>query len=45
MAAGAELIAGPAANSRGDARFAYLRDPEGNLLELVSPAARPTIPG
>jgi NAD(P)-dependent dehydrogenase (short-subunit alcohol dehydrogenase family) len=23
--------------SRGDARFAYVRDPEGNLIELVSP--------
>jgi catechol 2,3-dioxygenase-like lactoylglutathione lyase family enzyme len=27
-------------NSRGDARFAYIRDPEGNLIELVSPVAQ-----
>jgi hypothetical protein len=37
VAAGAQLIAGPALNSRGDALFAYIRDSEGNLIELVSP--------
>jgi catechol 2,3-dioxygenase-like lactoylglutathione lyase family enzyme len=37
VAAGAQLIAGPALNSRGDARFAYIRDPEGNLIELICP--------
>jgi catechol 2,3-dioxygenase-like lactoylglutathione lyase family enzyme len=36
VAAGAQLITGPAVNSRGDARFAYIHDPEGNLIELVS---------
>jgi len=40
VAAGARLIAGPAVNSRGDARFAYVADPEGNLIELVSPQAK-----
>jgi catechol 2,3-dioxygenase-like lactoylglutathione lyase family enzyme len=34
-AAGATLISAPALNSRGDGRFAYIADPEGNLLELV----------
>jgi catechol 2,3-dioxygenase-like lactoylglutathione lyase family enzyme len=38
VAAGADLVAGPAPNSRGDARFAYVRDPEGNLIELTGPA-------
>jgi catechol 2,3-dioxygenase-like lactoylglutathione lyase family enzyme len=37
LAAGAVLLSGPAVNSRGDAHFAYLADPEGNLVELVSP--------
>ena len=36
-AAGARPLSAPAANSRGDARFAYVADPEGNLIELVSP--------
>jgi catechol 2,3-dioxygenase-like lactoylglutathione lyase family enzyme len=36
-AAGAMPLSAPATNSRGDARFAYLADPEGNLIELVSP--------
>jgi catechol 2,3-dioxygenase-like lactoylglutathione lyase family enzyme len=38
VAAGAELLSGPASNSRADARFAYVRDPEGNLIELTGPA-------
>jgi catechol 2,3-dioxygenase-like lactoylglutathione lyase family enzyme len=38
VTAGASLITPPAMNSRGDTRFAYLADPEGNLIELVSPA-------
>jgi catechol 2,3-dioxygenase-like lactoylglutathione lyase family enzyme len=36
VAAGARLIASPSLNSRGDARFAYVADPEGNLVELTA---------
>lgn len=34
--AGARLVTGPSTNSRGDLRFAYIADPEDNLIELVS---------
>ncbi len=37
--AGARLVSAPAPNSRGDGTFAYLADPEGNLIELVGPSA------
>jgi catechol 2,3-dioxygenase-like lactoylglutathione lyase family enzyme len=37
IAAGARLLSAPATNSRGEYRFAYVADPEGNLIELVSP--------
>ena len=36
LAAGARLISGPAAAQRPATWFAYLADPEGHLLELVS---------
>jgi catechol 2,3-dioxygenase-like lactoylglutathione lyase family enzyme len=36
VAAGARLITSPRMNSRATARFAYIADPEGNLIELVS---------
>jgi catechol 2,3-dioxygenase-like lactoylglutathione lyase family enzyme len=44
VAAGAQLVSGPAPNSRGDVRFAYVRDPEGNLIELVSPEPKTDSP-
>ncbi len=47
VSAGAGLITQPAVDSRGEAQFAYIADPEGNLIELVGPlaagAASPTI--
>lgn len=36
---GARLLAEPASNSRGTLRFAYIADPEGNLIELISPVS------
>jgi glyoxylase I family protein len=36
VAAGARPITSSSLNSRGDARFAYVADPEGNLIELIS---------
>jgi catechol 2,3-dioxygenase-like lactoylglutathione lyase family enzyme len=47
VSAGAALVEGPAVDSRGEAQFAYIADPEGNLIELVGPlstgAPSPTI--
>jgi glyoxylase I family protein len=40
VAAGARLLSAPAMNSRGDSRFAYVADPEGNLMEFVSLTAQ-----
>ncbi|GAA3438532.1 VOC family protein [Kutzneria kofuensis] len=37
--AGATEVSAPAPAVRPGARFAYVKDPEGNLLELVQPAA------
>ena len=37
IGAGARLISAPATNSRGEYRFAFVADPEGNLIEFVSP--------
>jgi len=39
IAAGARKVSGPAGAARPGARFAYVHDPEGNLLELIQPAA------
>ncbi len=36
LAAGATVVSAPAAARRPDTWFAYLQDPEGNLLELVT---------
>jgi catechol 2,3-dioxygenase-like lactoylglutathione lyase family enzyme len=36
--AGATEVSAPAAAARSGARFAYVKDPEGNLLELIQPA-------
>jgi catechol 2,3-dioxygenase-like lactoylglutathione lyase family enzyme len=36
-AAGAESVSPPAPAVQPGARFAYVRDPEGNLLELIEP--------
>ncbi len=38
LAAGASEVSAPAAAVRPGARFAYVKDPEGNLLELIEPA-------
>src|ERR1700732_224138 len=38
-AVGAEPVSAPAPPVRPGARFAYVRDPEGNLLELIQPQA------
>jgi catechol 2,3-dioxygenase-like lactoylglutathione lyase family enzyme len=38
-AAGAEPVSPPAPAVQPGARFAYVRDPEGNLLELIQPQA------
>ena len=37
--AGGRLVVAPASNSRGDGRYAYVADLEGNLIELVVPGA------
>jgi catechol 2,3-dioxygenase-like lactoylglutathione lyase family enzyme len=39
LAAGARGVSEPAPAVREGARFAYVKDPEGNLLELIQPAA------
>jgi catechol 2,3-dioxygenase-like lactoylglutathione lyase family enzyme len=39
IAAGAREVSGPAGAARPGVRFAYVHDPEGNLLELIQPAA------
>jgi len=36
---GAEAVWPPAAAVQPGARFAYVKDPEGNLIELIQPAA------
>jgi catechol 2,3-dioxygenase-like lactoylglutathione lyase family enzyme len=41
VAAGAELISAPAKAQRPGIHFAYIQDPEGNLIELVETDARP----
>lgn len=33
--AGARIVIEPTMNARGDAEFAYIKDPEGNLIELI----------
>jgi catechol 2,3-dioxygenase-like lactoylglutathione lyase family enzyme len=38
LAAGATAVSGPAPAARQGARFAYVKDPEDNLLELIQPA-------
>lgn len=38
IAAGATEVSAPADAVRPGARFAYVKDPEGNLLELIQPA-------
>jgi catechol 2,3-dioxygenase-like lactoylglutathione lyase family enzyme len=38
-ALGAEAVSPPAPAVQAGARFAYVRDPEGNLLELIQPQA------
>lgn len=40
LVAGASEVSPPAAAVREGARFAYVKDPEGNLLELIQPAAK-----
>jgi catechol 2,3-dioxygenase-like lactoylglutathione lyase family enzyme len=35
LAAGASMVTPPADGARPGVRFAYLKDPEGNLLELI----------
>jgi catechol 2,3-dioxygenase-like lactoylglutathione lyase family enzyme len=37
VSAGADLITQPAVDSRGETQFAYIADPEGNLIELIGP--------
>jgi catechol 2,3-dioxygenase-like lactoylglutathione lyase family enzyme len=39
LTAGAVEVSAPAEAVRPGARFAYVKDPEGNLLELIQPAA------
>ncbi|MDW5593061.1 VOC family protein [Conexibacter stalactiti] len=39
LRAGADAVSPPAPAVRPGARFAYVKDPEGNLLELIQPAA------
>jgi catechol 2,3-dioxygenase-like lactoylglutathione lyase family enzyme len=39
VAAGASEVSPPGPAARPGARFAYVKDPEGNLLEIVQPAA------
>lgn len=38
LGAGATEVSLPASAAREGARFAYVKDPEGNLLELIQPA-------
>lgn len=38
LAAGGREVSAPAPAVRAGARFAYVKDPEGNLLELIQPA-------
>jgi catechol 2,3-dioxygenase-like lactoylglutathione lyase family enzyme len=38
LAAGATAVSPPAPAMRAGATFAYVKDPEGNLLELIQPA-------
>ncbi|MEV4263525.1 VOC family protein [Kribbella sp. NPDC049584] len=38
LTAGATEVSAPAPAARAGARFAYVKDPEGNLLELIQPA-------
>ena len=38
LEAGATEVSAPAPAARAGARFAYVKDPEGNLLELIQPA-------
>jgi hypothetical protein len=37
LAAGAQSVSAPAPAVQPGARFAYVKDPEGNLLELIQP--------
>ncbi|AMM21627.1 glyoxalase [Frondihabitans sp. PAMC 28766] len=39
VAAGAAAVSEPADAVRSGARFAYVHDPEGNLIELIQPAS------
>lgn len=38
VAAGGRLVSPPADGARAGVRFAYVKDPEGNLLELIRDA-------
>ncbi|SNT58543.1 Catechol 2,3-dioxygenase [Asanoa hainanensis] len=38
LRAGGRAVSAPAAAARPGMRFAYVKDPEGNLLELIKPA-------
>jgi predicted enzyme related to lactoylglutathione lyase len=38
LGAGASEVSAPAPAARAGARFVYVKDPEGNLLELIQPA-------
>jgi len=40
LGAGATVVSPPADAVQPGARFAYVHDPEGNLLELIQPAAQ-----
>jgi catechol 2,3-dioxygenase-like lactoylglutathione lyase family enzyme len=42
---GARAVSSPAPAVRPGSRFAYVRDPEGNLLELIQPAGVHRTPG
>lgn len=42
---GAEAVSTPAAAIQPGARFAYVKDPEGNLIELIQPPAPPQARG
>jgi catechol 2,3-dioxygenase-like lactoylglutathione lyase family enzyme len=39
LAAGAQPVSAPAPAVEPGARFAYVKDPEGNLIELIQPPA------
>jgi catechol 2,3-dioxygenase-like lactoylglutathione lyase family enzyme len=39
LASGATEVSAPAPAVRAGARFAYVKDPEGNLIELIQPGA------